>query len=365
MRLAHRSDSPSVMMLVLVLVLGFCAFALVACSSSDQGAPVTEPDSTSTTTAAQTTVGESAGGAGEGEVVLEVVGPTGTRSYTMAEIKALPVTQGYGGMKSSTGRITPPTMVKGVLVEDLFAEVGGAPADMAVGIMAKDGYEMTVSVAQLQSGRFLTYDMATGDEFEYQHTLQALVAYEIDGQPIDPTADGPLRLAIVSSERNQVTDGHWWVKWVTRLATKPVEQEWSLLLTGAITEDMDRGTFETGAAEGCHGQDWTDAEGNTWTGIPLYLLVGRVDDENVHEGPAYNRDLAQAGYEVEIVTSGSGTVTLPSETMYYNKQLLVAYRMNGAELPEEFWPLRLVGEGIEDAQMVGGIGEIKAILPTQ
>jgi DMSO/TMAO reductase YedYZ molybdopterin-dependent catalytic subunit len=51
--------------------------------------------------------------------------------------------------------------------------------------------------------------------------------------------------------------------------------------------------------------------------------------------------------------------------MYYNKQLLVAYRMNGEELPEEYWPLRLVGDGVDAAQMVGGIGEIKALLPAQ
>jgi len=220
-------------------------------------------------------------------------------------------------------------------------------------------------VAQLKSGDFLTYDMATGDEIDYDGTLQAMVAYEIDGKPIDPNADGPLRLAIVSAERNQVTDGHWWVKWLNKLAVKPVEQEWTLVLAGALTEEMDRATFETGAAEGCHGQDWKDAEGNTWTGIPLYLLVGRVDDDNVHEGPAYNRDLAEAGYDVEIVTSGSGTITVSSKTMYYNKQLLVAYRMNGEELPEEYWPLRLVGDGVDAAQMVGGIGEIKALLPAQ
>jgi DMSO/TMAO reductase YedYZ molybdopterin-dependent catalytic subunit len=207
--------------------------------------------------------------------------------------------------------------------------------------------------------------MATGDEIDYDGTLQAMVAYEIDGKPIAPNADGPLRLAIVSAERNQVTDGHWWVKWLNKLAVKPVEQEWTLVLAGALTEEMDRATFETGAAEGCHGQDWKDAEGNTWTGIPLYLLVGRVDDDNVHEGPAYNRDLAEAGYDVEIVTSGSGTITVSSKTMYYNKQLLVAYRMNGEELPEEYWPLRLVGDGVDAAQMVGGIGEIKALLPAQ
>jgi hypothetical protein len=268
-------------------------------------------------------------------------------------------------MKSSTGHITPPALVKGVLIADLFAEVGGTPADMAVNVMAKDGYEMTISVAQLASGDFRTYDMATGAEKQVDGPLQTLVAYEIDGKPIDPDGEGPLRLAIVSAEKNQVTDGHWWVKWVTKLQTKSVEQEWMLLLSGAVTEEIDRATFQTCAAEGCHGRVWTDDEGNTWTGVPLYLLVGRVDDEIVHEGPAYNRDLADAGYDVEIVTAGSGSVKVHSKTMYYNKDLIVPYRLNGEELPEEYWPLRLVGAGLDDSQMVGGIGEVRVLLPAQ
>ncbi len=343
-------------MLLSVCVLLAAGLLLAGCGDSE---PVT------TTSSAAGTPSLDAGGlsAGDGEPALEVVGLDGSRSYSLEELKAMKSTEGYGGMKSSTGHITPPALVKGVLIQDLFAEVGGAPADMAVNIAAKDGYEMTISIEQLTSGDFLTYDMATGAEKQVDGPLQTLVAYEIDGQPIDPDGDGPLRLAIVSAEKNQVTDGHWWVKWVTRIQTKSVEEEWTLLLTGAITEEMDRATFETGAAEGCHGRTWTDAEGNKWTGIPLYLLVGRVDDEVAHEGPAYNRDLANAGYDVELVTSGSGTITVPSNIMYYNKDLIVAYRLNGEQLPEEYWPLRLVGDGVEDSQMAGGIGEIKVLLP--
>ena len=41
---------------------------------------------------------------------------------------------------------------------------------------------------------------------------------------------------------------------------------------------MDKATFESGAAPGCHGTTWTDAQGHVWTGIPLWYLVGNVDD---------------------------------------------------------------------------------------
>ncbi len=295
-----KSDADRRWLGVLALVLVMAMVFAVACGGADE--------STTSTSGGSGSSVSSTGGNG-GEAALEVVGPDGTASYTLDDIKAMQATEGYGGMKSSTGRIYPPGLMTGVLLEDLFASVGGFPEDMAVSIVAKDGYEMTVSYTQLSSGDFLTYDMVTGAENDPEGPLTVIIAYERDGQPLDPEGEGTLRLAIVSPKKDQVTDGHWWVKWVTKLQVKPIEEEWTLTLSGAVTEEMDRPTFETGAAEGCHGTDWSDAEGNTWTGIPLYLLVGRCDDDNVHEGPAYNRELAQAGYDVELLTADGSSVT--------------------------------------------------------
>ncbi|MBN1320903.1 MAG: molybdopterin-dependent oxidoreductase [Thermoleophilia bacterium] len=309
--------------------------------------------------------GGSDSGSGGGDVVLTVSGPEGTKTYTLDQVRDLPSTEGYAGIKSSTGKITPPVIMKGVLIDDLFAEVGGLPENAAVGVIAKDGYEMTFSVSQLRAGEFLTYDMVTGEEKTVDEPLRVIVAYEVDGEPIDPEADGPLRLAMITSEQNQVTDGHWSVKWVTEVKAKPIVQEWTLSLKGALTEEMDRGTFESGSAIGCHGQEWIDADGDKWTGIPLYLLVGRVDDEISHEGPAYNRDLAEAGYQVKITAADGYSIEVSSETMYYNKHLIVAYELNGEPLPEKHWPLRLVGEGIEKSEMIGQVTQIEALLPAE
>jgi DMSO/TMAO reductase YedYZ molybdopterin-dependent catalytic subunit len=308
---------------------------------------------------------DAATGAATGAGVIQVTGSNGTKSYSMAQIEKMPSTEGYGGMKSSTGRITPPVKVKGVLLDDLFAEVGGLPADMAVTMGAKDGYEMTFSVEQLKAGDFITYDMVTGEEKKVDGPLKVIVAYEYDGKPIDPAGEGPLRLAIVSPQMNQVTDGHWWIKWVTTAQVKPVEQSWSLQLKGKLTEEVGKATFQSCAAQGCHGNTWTDGQGNTWTGVPLYNLVGRVDDGNAHEGPAYNRDLAQAGYQVKISTADGKSAEVSSKTMYYKKDIIIAYLMNGKPLPENYWPLRLVGAGLNDSDMVGQISEIDALVPAE
>jgi DMSO/TMAO reductase YedYZ molybdopterin-dependent catalytic subunit len=301
--------------------------------------------------------------AGGGAAVLNVVGPSGAKAYTLDQLKALPSAQGYAGTKSSTGKITAPVMVKGVPLQDLFGEVGGLADNAAISIAAKDDYEMTMSMAQLKAGDFITYDMVTGVEQKPVAPLKAIIAYEADGKLIDPNTDGPLRLEIISDKLAQVTDGHWSVKWVVKVQAKSVVKEWKLSMSGARSEDIDRATFESGAAANCHGQDWTDAEGVRWTGIPLYLLVGRVDDQISHGGPAYNRDLANAGYQVKLTASDGASVEVSSKTMYYKKDLIVAYLRNGEPLPDDSWPLRLVGEGIDKASMIGKITRLQAMIP--
>ncbi len=347
-----------------VLALLLAALLLVGCGKSDTTTMTSATPSTGATTVSGAT-GSTEAATAAAETVLEVTGPTGTKAYTLDQVKALKASEGYGGMKSSTGRITPPTMQKGVLIEDLLADVGGLPDNMAVSIIAKDGYEMAMSAIQLRSGEFLTYDMVTGAEKKVDGPLQVMLSYESDGRALDPDSEGTLRLGIVSAEQNQVTDGHWWVKWVTKIEVKPIEQDWSLSLLGALSEEIDKATFESGANAGCHGQEWTDADGNKWTGVPLYNLVGRVDDDVAHEGPAYNRDLAKAGYDVQILAADGKMVTVSSATMYYNKSLIVADKMNGEPLSEDAWPLRLVGKGIPVTDMIGQVSEIKVLLPSK
>ena len=100
------------------------ALTFAACSGGTQPEPspvaeVTEAPVEPTATAAPT----------EPAVpVLEIVGETESKSITMEELKALPATEGYAGIKSSTGKITPPVMVKGVALKDLaeLIEIGRA-----------------------------------------------------------------------------------------------------------------------------------------------------------------------------------------------------------------------------------------------
>jgi DMSO/TMAO reductase YedYZ molybdopterin-dependent catalytic subunit len=234
--------------------------------------------------------------------VLEVVGLSETKTLTMKELMALPVTEGYAGIKSSTGKITPPIPMKGVALKDLAEFIGGMDETTGFNVVAEDGYSITFSYDQLENGSFIAYDPATGAELKNPVELTAILAYEANGKSFDPKQDGALRLAIVSPELNQVTDGHWSVKWVNKLEVKSLGEEWVLQLDGAISKPTDRASVESCGAPQCHGATWTDDKAQQWAGVPLYYFVGSVDDEIEHEGPAFN-DLV-TGYSIDVVADG-------------------------------------------------------------
>jgi hypothetical protein len=292
------------------------------------------------------------------EPVLQITGPEGSQSFTLADLKALPVTEGQAGIKSSTGKITLPELYRGVSLKDLMAALGGFDDTTGINVVAKDGYGITFSYDQAMNGTFIAYDPSTGDELKAHDPLTAIVAYERKGQPMDPEMDGTLRLVIVSAKNNQVTDGHWAVKWVTTLEVKSLGEEWTLHLEGAITEGMDRATFESGASPNCHAGTWTDDKAQPWVGIPLWLLVGRVDDEVQHNGPAFNDALADTGYTVDVVASDGYMVSFDSARVKRNDNILVAITVNGNPLPDQYYPLRLVGSDLQKNEMAGKIAKI-------
>ena len=66
---------------------------------------------------------------------------------------------------------------------------------------------------------------------------------------------------------------------------------------------MSQTEFENGVA--CqHGVTYDDGAGHVYEGLPLYLLVGWVDDNNTHGPGAFNDALAAAGYTVKVTGSG-------------------------------------------------------------
>jgi DMSO/TMAO reductase YedYZ molybdopterin-dependent catalytic subunit len=334
-------------------------FVLTGCGSTQ---PTAVPIGVST--APPTVVAPESAETAQGGV-LELSGPSGAKTLTMEDLQALPATEGWAGGKSSTGRITPPELHTGVTLQDLAAQVGGPGAGQGLRIIAKDGYAMTFSYDQIANGDFITYDPGTGDEITIDAPLQTILAYARNGEPISEDSDGPLRIAVLSPENNQVVDGHWMVKWVTNLEVMEMAEDWTLHLDGALAEEMDRATFESCAATNCHQASWTDADGQVWSGVPLWLLAGRIDGGDKHGDEAYDETLAQQGYTLEVVAGDGYSAAFDSQRFDHNDAILLANLLDGELLPEKHFPLRLVGAGLEKSEMVGQVAQIVADLPEQ
>jgi hypothetical protein len=153
------------------------------------------------------------------------------------------------------------------------------------------------------------------------------------------------------------------VKWVSEIivysSEEPEEEpSWSLTLNGTDTYTMSQQEFKNGVD--CHGAVWVDGS-NTWSGIPLWRLVGFVDDEVQHGAGAFNDGLAAVGYDVKVVASDGYSRTFASADVRRNDNMIIANTLNGMELPDNYYPLRLVGPGLTGGQKVSMIVEIELV----
>jgi len=276
------------------------------------------------------------------------------------ELTEMPAVEGWGGWLTSVGTVEGPDQWKGASLNSLFDLIGGLPAGASVKITARDDYSMNMTAAQATAGDLPVFDPSTKEEIEYDGGISVIVAYNLNGKSLN-SEEGPLRLAMVSENSDQITDGHWLIKQVAVISMIEGSAEWSLQMDGARFENMDRATFESGTAPGCHGFSWTDEKANEWTGIPLWLMAGRIDDDNVHDKGAFNRELAAEGYEIQVIAHGGEMVTLQSARVALNNDILLADRVNEAPLDEEHFPLRLVGSDLEPGEMPGKITAIKLV----
>jgi hypothetical protein len=181
--------------------------------------------------------------------------------------------------------------------------------------------------------------------------------------------DWDMHETLAESRWHYYYDGTLWpsssglsVKWVSDIIIysseePPLTASWPLTLTGATTYAMDQAEFEDGVA--CHNATWVD-ETDTWIGIPLWRLVGWVDDDVQHGAGAFNDGFAAFGYDIQVIAFDGYSKTFASADVARNDNMIIANTLNGEELDSSY-PLRLVGPDLTGGQKVGMIQEIKLI----
>ena len=144
---------------------------------------------------------------------------------------------------------------------------------------------------------------------------------------------------------------------------------WVIQLRGAISKDLTYRQFAAVAAE--KGVGASVAFGtDTWAGVPLWRLVGLVDDKHPK---TFSDSLAKKGYFVQVVgLDGSAAILKSTDSSWvHSHTAIVADERDGAPLAFgsissgssganwlPSWPAQLVGPTLTDAQKVGGIVKI-------
>jgi DMSO/TMAO reductase YedYZ molybdopterin-dependent catalytic subunit len=295
-----------------------------------------------------------------------LVGNDLTKQYTMTQLQALPIYQGYSGMKNSAGTITPPSPVRGVKLTDLFTEIGGIATGQSCDVFASDGYGMTLMYDEAVNGAFTMYDGTTGAKEAAASPVSAVLIYERDGAPLTAADGAPLRLAVCQTENvNQVADGHWQVKFVNKLQLRAALPDWTVRMYGLVRKDgtrqtstLDRASYLSCAAPGCHGRYWLSPSDTLWGGVSLSYIMGRVDGGRSHGDDALNLALAMKGYRIKLVSATGKYVIIKSQTTLRSKKIILANKRNGAELGVRYYPLRLVGPYLDSSKFIGRITKI-------
>ncbi len=263
--------------------------------------------------------------------------------------------------------------VKGTDVKDLCELVGGATSGDEIRIEADDGY---------------------GENFPYENVYAPVAAqgpmvlcWYRSGDYVPTFAEG-IQLVFFAQTTNAAGqyvfgnqdmadclpediwhyyyDGGILYPSVNGLSIKYIDKvsiytggasEWDLQLDGASSYTMSQTDFQNGLA--CHGAvEWNDGT-DTYSGMPLWLLVGWVDDENTHGPAAFNDTLAADGYDVTIYATDGYNRTFASTDVARNDDMIIANQINGAPLLPEEYPLILVGPGLTGGQMVSMINRIE------
>ncbi|MCQ1538122.1 hypothetical protein FTO68_03830 [Methanocalculus taiwanensis] len=279
-------------------------------------------------------------------------------------------------------------VVRGTAIKDLCDLVGGAPEGSEIILKAKDGFKTTLNYTNLYS--------------PLDRQGEAIVAWWTERQGYVPEySDGyrnffntPDGIFGADDMRTTMKQDYWHYYWADGIqypsaagvSTKTIatieirtgtRENWELLLTGAISDTIDRAYFESAKSCAMAGQShhatWTDGD-DEWSGLPLWTLVGWVDDENKHDfgSNPFRDDLAELGYNITVIDYGpdgtKGTdddfsATFHSTVVARNQNIIVANELNGQPLPSDgekpTWPLRLVGSDLTSGkQRVGSIDEI-------
>jgi hypothetical protein len=252
--------------------------------------------------------------------------------------------------------------LKGTAFKDLCALVGGAGDGDMIRVEADDGYSWTFhhEAPYIASAPMVLCWYRDGDYVPAWSSGLQMVFF-------DQTANGDGKHVFGNRDMREYLHEDSWrffqeypssnglsVKMVAKIV---IFHPWNLQLDGRVGYTMSQSEFESGVEH--HGAvTWMDGD-DTWSGLPLWMLAARVDDEVMHGPGSFNEELALEGYTITLHALDGYSWTFDSADVEGNDSMIIANRFNGEPLPGERFPLRLVGPGLPGREKVSQVVRIE------
>jgi len=149
-------------------------------------------------------------------VVLTVTNGSRIKTFTMSQLKELPMCLGSAGQIDNNNKITGPDEYRGVALGDILNTIGGISPVNRVKISALDNNSQIFSYDQIANGIIDIYDAIYGRTTTAPVMVPKLfIAFEINGTPLD-SVTGPLEFGVMTCQF-RVTRESLWVKKVVKI----------------------------------------------------------------------------------------------------------------------------------------------------
>jgi len=247
-----------------------------------------------------------------------------TRRLECEDLKAMTTITGAGTFTNSIGEDHSATYT-GVPLASL---IGNVSTDATICVTASDGYAMNY-----EAGMVLDRSEGTW-----------ILAYYENGEPLDESK-GPFRIVLVG-ENNPDFESALSAKMVRQIEILGTYEEYTLLLAGAVERLFARGELEAGVGCSCHTATvsvTSKGETKTYTGIPLWRLLGWVDDEvfpvedlGIHyDDEDFNDTLAAGAYTITLLAADGYSQSVTSDLIARDDRFIVAFKADGVFLDAE------------------------------
>lgn len=296
------------------------------------------------------------------------------KTILLSDLSKMTTVERKVSFQNKLGNFGDQSNYKAVLIKDILAASSSSTRSESSKSIMKPGDTLRITANDDWTQEYCYYNIYPPDSW-HQFQGDFCLAYAMDGTVAPDWETGPMSVFLpldgkYSSEDCNATSapGQGYFKSISAGArfVRNVEKievisnsvdEWEIKLSGAISETFTKTDFEM--LEHYYSSSITNDTGSIWSGVPLWHIIGRIDDSGSIRGEgAFNETKSIAGYDVQLTAGDDYSITISSDIIAKNDTLILTTKVDNNEIPIDMKPARLMGNGLKTSQMVYNIVEI-------